>query len=141
MTKTCAMIVTGMLLMSVLVACGGTGKGPQATKVQPKGHPQLSAAERLQPCYQCHKEVTPGIYEEWYESRHGIGQVRCFQCHGGYDDFKVVPDRSRCGICHMKALENCPPDKSCWACHPAHEFTRKKEGGLHGTGGRKHGAH
>ncbi len=116
----------GLLLLIGLVACGGMQKGPHASQATKTGHPQLSAADKLQPCYQCHKEVTPDIYQEWYESRHGIGQVRCFQCHGGYEDLKVVPDRSKCGICHMKALENCPKDKACWSCHPAHKFKVKK---------------
>ncbi len=112
-----ALIAVGAFLIGACVQQGNMRKASSG------GHPVLNPSEKMQPCYECHKDVTPDIYKKWFDSRHGIGQVRCFQCHGGYDDLKVVPDVSKCSVCHTKAMEHCSTkDNSCWTCHNAHEF-------------------
>ena len=91
-----------------------------------EGHPELSEQEQLIACSQCHQSETPEVYEEWYNSRHGIGMVKCYQCHGTFENLVAVPERNTCGFCHNAALEKCPTDKPCWQCHPAHKFELKK---------------
>jgi hypothetical protein len=90
------------------------------------GHPEMTEQEMLMPCSACHQNETPDIYEEWYNSGHGIGMVKCYQCHGTYENLLAVPERSTCGFCHAGALEKCPTDKPCWECHSAHIFKVKK---------------
>jgi len=85
-------------------------------------HPKLSQQEKLTPCSQCHKEATPEIYKEWYNSVHGIANVKCFQCHGTYENLRTEPDETHCAACHNKQYLKRPKDKRCWACHPAHNF-------------------
>ena len=110
------------LVMLMLAGCASTIResGPAETMA---GHPALSEQDKMQPCYQCHMDVTPGIYKEWNASRHGIGQVRCFQCHGGYGDLKAEPDEGRCAVCHSREFSHKPREKRCWDCHPSHLFT------------------
>ena len=115
-------------LSLVLVACQ-TWRGGEKTPVAPKApttHPELSAQEKLMPCSACHRDVTPDIYQEWYNSRHGLDNVKCFQCHGTYENFEVEPSVGRCAACHAKEVAHAPKDKKCWACHPAHKFSVHK---------------
>ena len=42
--------------------------------------PKLSDASAT--CNECHRGTTPGIYQQWGESRHFRGNVGCFECHG-----------------------------------------------------------
>ena len=30
----------------------------------------------------CHKEKSPGLYNQWYMSTHAIHNVTCIECHG-----------------------------------------------------------
>ncbi len=126
MKKTVKMTIIGIVSFFSIAACAQYGNSPASENANPNGHSALSQSEKRQPCYECHKEVTPDIYEEWYNSRHGIAHVRCFQCHGGYDDLKVVPDVAQCSVCHMEVMDRCPKDRPCWSCHSAHEFKGKK---------------
>ncbi len=133
-------LLPGMILSLWLVACGTTGQTTTAQKVCPEAekvsaetkqmvsnvHPALSEEEKLLPCASCHREVTPEIYKEWRESRHGIANVKCFQCHGTYENFEVVPATSSCMPCHAKEVTTAPKDKDCAACHPAHKFSVHK---------------
>jgi len=67
-------------------------------------------------CLVCHKEKTPGLYLQWYESSHAEYEVTCIDCHGAEEDDDdaflhedvyvatlVTPDD--CGICHEKETE------------------------------------
>ena len=121
-----------VLLGLSLVACGTTQtatapeKQAVAQETRTAVHPELSEQEKLTPCTHCHQEVTPEIYQEWYQSRHGLDNVKCFQCHGTYEDFEVVPSSSRCMPCHAQEVTHAPKDKKCVACHPAHKFSVHK---------------
>ncbi len=33
-------------------------------------------------CMTCHKEKSPGLYQQWYKSEHGVYGVTCIDCHG-----------------------------------------------------------
>ncbi|MGD9897777.1 MAG: multiheme c-type cytochrome [Calditrichaceae bacterium] len=64
-------------------------------------------------CMTCHKEKTPGLYKQWYESAHAQHNVTCISCHSAEksdaDAFMhegvriatlVTP--KDCGRCHAK---------------------------------------
>ena len=96
--------------------------GPAFLKASEGAHPELSDQEKLIPCAQCHQEVTPEIYQQWYQSRHGLDNVKCFQCHGTYENFQKIPSPDRCAPCHAKQVAHSPKDKNCSLCHPGHKF-------------------
>jgi hypothetical protein len=90
-------------------------------------HPEITEQEKLLPCSECHQQATPEVYEQWFNSLHGIGMVKCYQCHGTYENFKVEPAVSDCATCHVDMVEKCPQDKKCWACHTPHSFKQTKK--------------
>jgi len=62
-------------------------------------------------CMTCHKEKTPGLYSQWFESAHGKHSITCIKCHaaekteadaylheGAYIATLVTP--KDCGECH-----------------------------------------
>jgi len=112
-----ALAILGMLLLSVSVRAGDNGKG---------AHPELSQQEMLVACADCHREATPEVEKEWYNSLHGLAMVKCYECHGTFGDFSLTPGRQTCGTCHADMLEKCPQDKPCWECHIPHSFKEKK---------------
>ncbi len=86
-------------------------------------HPELSEAEMLIPCSSCHQENTPDIYQQWYDSNHGIGMVKCYQCHGTFETFVVSPPVQNCDTCHGgMSGEDHTEGKICWECHAPHLF-------------------
>jgi len=105
---------------AAMVICWSTGAA-----AKPASHPQLDEQEMYIPCSQCHREATPEVYSQWYNSAHGIAMVKCYQCHGTFETFRLTPDRSSCASCHEKMLRKCPADKACWQCHRPHTFKRK----------------
>ncbi len=67
-------------------------------------------------CMTCHKEKTPGIYNQWYMSKHADNNVTCLSCHeakksesdaffheGAYIATLVTP--KDCGNCHEKEMK------------------------------------
>ena len=110
------------LLWSIMLVGGFTAVYAQGIDQ----HPELSPEEKLQTCRGCHKEATPDIYNQWYNSRHGLDNVRCFQCHGTFENMKRVPDEAVCSVCHSGEFHKKPAGSSCWQCHPAHAFHAHK---------------
>ncbi|MEA3297170.1 MAG: hypothetical protein U9R56_04840, partial [candidate division Zixibacteria bacterium] len=33
-------------------------------------------------CMTCHKEKSPGLYQQWFMSQHAVHKVTCIDCHG-----------------------------------------------------------
>ncbi len=110
-----------IIIMAAAVPALSLASGAKP-KAAPSAHPQLTDQEKLTPCAQCHKDATPDIYQEWYDSVHGIANVKCFQCHGTYENFRVEPNETNCAACHNKQYQKRPKGKKCWDCHPAHNF-------------------
>ena len=67
-------------------------------------------------CMTCHKEVSAGLYKQWFESAHGAHNVTCIDCHGAAKSEKdafthhnatiatlVTP--KDCGDCHQKEMQ------------------------------------
>jgi hypothetical protein len=76
----------------------------------------LTPEEIAGKCMTCHKEKTPGLYRQWYESEHAIHNVTCMSCHqadrddpDGYEHYDgwiatlVTP--KDCGECHKREAE------------------------------------
>jgi len=64
-------------------------------------------------CMTCHKEKSPGLYQQWFTSQHAMHKVTCIDCHGAQQGDKdafmheggliatlVTP--KDCGACHQK---------------------------------------
>jgi len=112
-----------LLLSLVLTGCGMTQPEKMGEK---KGHASLTEQQKLIPCSDCHKEATPKVYKEWYDSTHGIGQVKCYQCHNDFDDLAVSPDINQsCNSCHADKVTDKDHTEglaTCWECHTVHSF-------------------
>jgi hypothetical protein len=114
-----------LLLVSLCLAWGGANVQAAAGAASPTGkHPEITEQEKLTDCAECHQQATPGVYKQWFDSSHGIGMVKCYQCHGTYENFKTTPAISDCAVCHVNMVNKCPKDKPCWACHTPHSFKR-----------------
>ncbi len=112
------LVLLALATLVVLAAC--SSMLPTATKA---GHPSLSEQDMLIACSDCHREVTPTVYSEWYDSTHGIGNVKCYQCHGTYENLQVTPDMVQsCGSCHTDKLGEHTGKQTCWECHDVHSF-------------------
>lgn len=99
----------------------GPSSGTAGDKAD-KAHPELSEEEMYVACADCHQEATPDVYRQWYDSPHGIAMVKCYQCHGTFETFRLTPTRQDCAVCHVKMVEKCPADRDCWDCHSPHTF-------------------
>jgi len=121
-------VLAGVLACSMTApnaAPDNDGKAAPAKAAAAKkeaGHPEIEEEMKLLPCSQCHKIATPKVYKEWYASTHGIGNVKCYQCHGTYENFAKVPKVSRCATCHAGHVESRTKKVACWDCHLAHRF-------------------
>ncbi len=71
-------------------------------------------------CMTCHKEKTPGLYNQWFSSMHAQHNVTCYDCHGadrgdadaymhegGLIATLVTP--GDCGQCHEKEADEFIP--------------------------------
>ncbi|MEN8150664.1 MAG: hypothetical protein ABFS86_12650 [Planctomycetota bacterium] len=85
-------------------------------------HPEIEEEMKLTPCAQCHKIATPKVWKEWHESTHGIGNVKCYQCHGTYENFAKVPEMNRCATCHAGHVTSRMKKVACTDCHVSHRF-------------------
>jgi hypothetical protein len=63
-------------------------------------------------CLACHKELSPGIYNQWYASEHGTHGVTCIDCHAARTS---DPDAFEHGDALVATLVT-PAD--CGRCHP-----------------------
>lgn len=118
-------IITGGLILAALALLifsvpPVTGQNEKDT------HPELSEQEMYIACADCHRENTPDIEKEWFDSVHGIAMVKCYQCHGTFETFKVTPTKADCATCHADMLEKCSQEKACWECHVPHSFKAEK---------------
>lgn len=62
-------------------------------------------------CMTCHKEKSPGLYNQWYMSEHAVYEVTCIDCHGADKNDKD-------GFEHEGALiATLVTPKDCGQCH------------------------
>jgi len=125
-------IILSILFTASVALIGGcaanqsTSPPEEKAEQQTATHPELTEQEQYIACADCHKTETPEIYEQWFQSGHGIGMVKCYQCHGTYEDLQVVPETANCAVCHSGEFHRTPADSQCWTCHPAHTFVMHK---------------
>ncbi len=77
---------------------------------------RAKVADKSDYCIDCHREKTPGIFEEWVLSEHASLGIGCNDCHGAYqsekDSFlhagrfyiRTVVSPARCGRCHKQTI-------------------------------------
>lgn len=113
-----ALVITGLMVLSVSAIAADKEQGT---------HPELTEQEMLIACSDCHREATPEIEKQWYDSGHGIAMVKCYQCHGTFETFVVTPTEQNCGTCHTNMMDKKHTEgKLCWECHAPHTFKAKK---------------
>ena len=115
-----AVLILGVLAVLIFSVPPATGQNEKDS------HPELSEQEMLIDCAQCHQDATPDIEKEWFDSLHGIAMVKCYQCHGTFETFKITPSKADCATCHKDMLEKCSQEKECWECHVPHSFKAEK---------------
>ena len=127
-------IILGLLLAVAIVPCLGatTGDSGEAAETAPVAQEvaQEEKAEHMEvgptdTCDSCHAEYTEEIHQQWFASKHGLNNVKCFVCHGTADDsFTVKPEPDRCIGCHFDKVESLATPfmegKDCFSCHPSH---------------------
>ncbi|HHH13434.1 MAG TPA: hydroxylamine oxidoreductase, partial [Thiolapillus brandeum] len=78
------------------------------------GFDQLSRESAT--CVSCHREKTPGIYDQWGHSKHFAANVGCYECHKAersdrdailHKDFviSVIVSPQDCAQCHEREVE------------------------------------
>ncbi|MFH1681025.1 MAG: multiheme c-type cytochrome [Candidatus Eisenbacteria bacterium] len=104
-------------LIAVLIAGAPASSGAAAAAGQ-------SAAGK---CMTCHKEKSPGIYNQWYMSKHSAHNVTCIDCHGAE---RGEPD----AFPHEGAtIATLVTPKDCGGCHP--KETGEVDASHHATAG------
>jgi len=88
--------------------------------------PALLAGESpIDPCISCHDTETPGVVQQWQESKHSKVGVKCYVCHAakegdpsGYEhmDYMItaVPSPRYCEGCHDKEVQEYARSKHAW---------------------------
>lgn len=74
-------------------------------------------------CQDCHADVTPEIFKQWEDSKHGGANFGCYICHGdGQEVFYKKGKDDRCEGCHSSQQETMVKTKikSCFTCHQGH---------------------
>ena len=98
----------GLLLMFIIIFLPAASG---AFYVDPKEY----GSPKGEICVQCHKETTPGIYNQWMQSAMGQAGVNCYDCHkaekGDVDAFEhkeliaIVVSPKDCSRCHEKEFK------------------------------------
>jgi hypothetical protein len=79
-------------------------------------------------CMTCHKEVSRGLYQQWYNSAHGIHKVTCIDCHGAAEEDSVA-------FMHEGALiATMVTPRDCSVCHERE--AAQVESSYHATAGQ-----
>ena len=114
-------LLGGALMMMLTYATGWSSDTPF------EEHPKLDEQEMYIACADCHQEATPEVEKQWHESVHGIAMVKCYQCHGTFETFRVNPGKDNCATCHANQIDKeIAKDKQCWECHVPHSFKAEK---------------
>ncbi len=90
-----------------------------------------NAADQLQvagACMTCHKEKSPGLYRQWYDSEHAVHNVTCLSCH-------QAEKGDRDAFAHYDALiATLVTPADCGRCHP--KEAKEVAGSYHATAGQ-----
>ena len=102
-----ATLVTLLLLLGVSLPAGRTAAQAIGLK-----EPSRETTE----CIACHREQSPGIYQQWGKSKHYRANVGCYECHAAqredadamlhYDHvISVIVSPKDCARCHTREVE------------------------------------
>lgn len=56
-------------------------------------------------CLGCHRQVTPNIFVQWNQSKHGMNSIYCDSCHGPNHEALIWPTGQQCKTCHQTQVE------------------------------------
>ena len=88
----------------------------------------LSQDDASGKCMTCHKEKSPGLYNQWYNSQHAVHKITCYDCHkadkGDADAFMHYDAR----------IATLVTPKDCGQCHP--KETTEVDNSYHATAGQ-----
>ncbi len=107
--------ITLMIFFSCLTLTGAAfaeNVVKPANILKPKNHLSRESAT----CISCHKEQSPGIYQQWGSSSHYGANIGCYECHKSkagapdamrHKDFvvSVIVSPNKCGECHKTEVE------------------------------------
>jgi hypothetical protein len=133
-TRTLAALVLAVLAVPWLPAqTAPNPASPAPRKAARSGHP--GGVDAAEDCALCHAEVTPELHRRWFDSKHGLNNVKCTVCHGSAGaDFRRRPDAARCRGCHADQAETLKQPffkgKDCFACHAGHSLNPHAEADL-----------
>lgn len=101
-----------VLLIFFTIPSAAVGSGIEVTL-------PVDFSEETKICIDCHRDDTPGLYQEWGQSRHYQARVGCYECHAA---LKTDPDAIKHEN-HFVSVIVSPKD--CQRCHPKEvtEFT------------------
>lgn len=79
-------------------------------------------------CMTCHKEKSPGLYNQWFSSKHAMHNVTCLNCHAAEKGDKD-------GFMHEGALiATLVTPKDCGSCHD--KEAKEVQNSYHATAGK-----
>ena len=100
-------VLGGAVLLLLVIVAGGAPTC-DASYVNPEKY----GSPKGEVCVTCHRETSPGIYNQWKESGHGQAGVNCYDCHraeaGDPDAFD-----------HKGLISVLVTPKDCSKCHEA----------------------
>ena len=85
-----------------------------APAAQAIGLTEISKAS--QECIDCHRKESPGLYQQWGDSKHYRGNVGCYECHAADPDdpdalrhydrwISIIVSPKDCARCHSREVE------------------------------------
>ncbi len=101
-----------ILFCSGILSSAGYAHNPILDKGKDKYKDPMKLTNKSSFCIECHKQETPGIFEEWVKSTHARADVGCADCHSSESEeadtfrhaekhyIRTVVTPIVCGKCH-----------------------------------------
>jgi hydroxylamine dehydrogenase len=89
-------VVLGVLALSMIFAFNANAK----------------ISEQTQQCMECHKDIMPGIVDQWQDSNHWQAGVGCYECHAANEGDADAMDHNGFLVATIVS------PKDCAKCHP-----------------------
>jgi len=95
----------------VVWLCAAPGKQDPTAIAKAAATLPDNLSEESKACIECHKELNPGLYQQWGRSKHYRAKVGCYECHaankGDKDAFRH----------HRKLISRLVTPTDCGRCH------------------------
>lgn len=85
-------------------------------------------AEVAGQCMTCHKEKSPGLYQQWFNSQHAVHNVTCLDCH------KAASGEPDAYMHYNARIATLVTPKDCGTCHPVE--AKQVSESYHATAGK-----